>query len=105
MAEPLATHDYTPGGLEAAQEFLKRTRAELRELRFVRLWKDRFQVIDVNKDVFEIRGIGYTDADVAPLLRMINAAYNPQTLHEPTEAEYKELGAGRRYTWAHDRVM
>jgi hypothetical protein len=105
MFEPLATHDFASGGLEAAQEFLKRTRAELRELRRVRLWKDRLQVIDVNKDIFEIRGIGYSDADVVPLLRMINAAFNPQTLHEATDAEYKEFDTGRRYPWAHDRVM
>jgi hypothetical protein len=105
MFEPLATHDFAAGGLEAAQEFLKRTRAELRELRRVRLWKDRLQVIDVNKDIFEIRGIGYADADVVPLLRMINAAFNPQTLHEATDAEYKEFDTGRRYPWAHDRVM
>src|SRR5262249_58508026 len=68
MTAPLATHDYTPGGLEAALEFLKRTRAELRTLRKVRLWKDRLHVIDVNKDYFEIRGIGYADADVVALL-------------------------------------
>jgi hypothetical protein len=105
MSEPLATHDYAADTPEAAQEFLKRTRAELRDLRFVRLWKDRFWVIDVNKDVFEIRGIGYADAGVVPLLRMINAAFNPQTLHEPTDAEYKEFKTGRRYPWAHDRVM
>jgi hypothetical protein len=105
MTEPLATHDFAAGGLEAAQEFLKRTRAELRELRRVRLWKDRLQVIDVNKDIFEIRGIGYADAEVVPLLRMINTAFNPQTLHEPIEAEYKEFDTGRRYPWAHDRVM
>jgi hypothetical protein len=105
MANPLASHEYTPGGLEAAQEFLKRTRAELRELRRVRLWKDRLWVIDVNKDAFEIYGIGYLDADVVPLLRMINTAFNPQTLHAPTVAEYKEYDTGRRYTWAHDRVM
>jgi hypothetical protein len=105
MFEPLATHDFAAGGLEAAQEFLKRTRAELRELRRVRLWKDRLQVIDVNKDIFEIRGIGYADADVVPLLRMINAAFNPRTLHEATDAEYKEFDTGRRYPWAHDRVM
>ncbi len=102
---PLAVHDYAPGGLEAAREFLKRTRAELRELRRVRLWRDRMQVIDINKDAFEIRGLGYPDADIVPLLRMINAAFNPQTLHDPIEAEYKEYDTGRRYTWAHDRVM
>jgi hypothetical protein len=105
MPEPLAVHEYAPGGLDAAREFLKRTRAELRELRKVRLWKDRVQVIDVNKDAFEIRGIGYTDADVVPLLQMINTAFNPQTIHNATEAEYKEYDTGRRYTWAHDRVM
>jgi hypothetical protein len=105
MSSPLATHDYSPGGLDAAREFLKRTRAELRELRKVRLWKDRLRVIDVNKDSFEVRGIGYADAEVVELLRMINAAFNPQTLHNPTDAEYKEFDTGRRYTWAHDRVM
>jgi hypothetical protein len=105
MAEPLATHDYTPGGMDAALEFLKRTRWELRELRRVRVWKDRLRVLDVNKDAFEIRGVGYPDADVVPLLQMVNAAFNPQTVHEPTDAEYKEFDTGRRYTWAHDRVM
>jgi hypothetical protein len=105
MSEPLATHDYTPGGLDAALEFVKRTRSELRTLRKVRLWKDRVQIIDVNKDVFEVRGLGYGDADVVPLLKEVNAAYNPQTLHEPIAAEYKELDTGRRYPWAYDRVM
>ena len=105
MTTPLATHVYTPGGLEAALEFLKRTRWELRQLRRARVWKDRFQVLDVNKDAFEIRGVGYPDADIVPLLRMVNAAFNPQTIHEPTEAEYKEFDTGRRHAWAEDRVM
>jgi hypothetical protein len=105
MAEPIATHDYVAGGLEAAAEFVKRTRAELRQLRKVRLWPDRLHILDVNKDYFEIRGLGYTDPDVVPLLRMINTAFNPQTLHEPAAAEYKEFDTGRRYPWAHDRVM
>ena len=105
MTAPLATHDYTAGGLEAAREFLKRTRAELRTLRKVRLWTDRFHIIDVNKDYFEVRGIGYADADIVPLLRMINAAFNPETIHEPIDAEYKEFDTGRRYPWAYDRVM
>lgn len=104
MPEPLATHDYTPGGLEAADRFLRRTRWELRELRTVRAWPDRLHVIDVNKDVFEIRGLGYPDADIAPLLRLINAAFDPVTVHEPTAAEYKEFPAGRRYAWAADRA-
>jgi hypothetical protein len=105
MSAPLATHDYVPGGLPAALEFLKRTRWELRSLRRARVWKDRLQVIDVNKDCFEVRGIGYADADVVPLLQAVNAAYNPQTVHEPTDAEYKEFDTGRRHTWAEDRVM
>ena len=105
MTTPLAIHDYTAGGLDAAREFLKRTRSELRMLRKVRLWRDKFQIIDVNKDYFEVRGIGYSDADIVPLLKMINAAYKPETLHEATPAEYKEFGTGRCHPWAHDRVM
>jgi hypothetical protein len=105
MTEPLAIHDYTPGGLEAAREFLKRTRSELRALRKVRLWRDKLHIIDVNKDYFEVRGIGYPDADIVPLLRMINTAYNPQTLHDATTLEYKEFDTGRRHPWAEDRVM
>ncbi len=105
MAAPLATHEYAPGGLDAALEFLKRTRWELRSLRRVRVWKDHLQVIDVNKDAFEVQGVGYPDADVVPLLRMINAAFNPRTVHEPTDAEYKEFDTGRRHPWAEDRVM
>ena len=68
MTEPKATHDYTPGGLDAALEFLKRTRAELRSLRKARVWKDHFHIIDVNKDYFEVLGVGYPDADIVPLL-------------------------------------
>jgi hypothetical protein len=105
MTAPLATHDYTPGGLDAAREFVKRTRSELRMLRKVRVGKDWLHIIDVNKDYFEIRGLGYGDADVMPLLRMINTAFNPQTIHEPTELEYKEFDTGRRHPWAEDRVM
>lgn len=105
MAEPRATHDYTQGGLEAALEFLKRTRSELRTLRKVRVWKERWHVIDVNKDFFEIRGIGYEHPEIVPLLRNLNTAFNPQTIHEPTEAEYKEFDTGRRHPWAEDRVM
>ena len=105
MTTPLAIHDYTAGGLDAAREFLKRTRSELRMLRKVRLWRDKFQIIDVNKDYFEVRGLGYGDADIVPLLKMINAAFNPETIHEATQAEYKEFGTGRCHPWAHDRVM
>jgi hypothetical protein len=105
MAEPKAVHDYTQGGLVAALEFLKRTRSELRTLRKVRVWKDRLHVIDVNKDYFEIRGIGYGDADVVSLLRQLNTAFDPAKIHEPTTLEYKEFDTGRRHPWAEDRVM
>lgn len=105
MSQPLATHDYAPGGLEAVREFVKRTRSELRMLRKVRLWKGQLHIIDINKDYFEVRGIGYLDAEVVPLLRMINTAFNPQTIHDPTEQEYKEFDTGRRHPWAEDRVM
>jgi hypothetical protein len=105
MSEPLAIHDYCPGHLEAAQEFVKRTRAELRMLRKVRIWTDKLHIIDVNKDYFEIRGLGYAHADVLPLLRMINTAYDPETIHAPAPAEYKEFATGRCHPWAHDRVL
>ena len=105
MTTPLATHDYTQGGLDAALEFLKRTRAELRSLRKARVWKDRFQVIDVNKDCFEVRGVGYPDADIVPLLRAVNTAFDPQTIQAETHLEYKEFDTGRRHPWAEDRVM
>jgi hypothetical protein len=105
MSDPLATHDYTPGGLAAALEFLKRTRSEMRALHRVRVWKDRLQVFDINKDIFEVRGIGYPDADIIPLLQYVNTAFNPETISAPVDVDYKEFGAGRRYTWAADRVM
>jgi hypothetical protein len=38
-------------------------------------------------------------------LRAVNTAFDPATIHEPTEAEYKEFFTGRRHTWAEDRVM
>ena len=100
---PLACHDFTHLG--AALEFLKRTRSELRSLRKVRLWRDKFHIIDVNKDFFEMRGIGYADAGIVPLLRSINAAFDPKAVHEVVEVEYKEFDTGRRHPWAEDRVM
>jgi hypothetical protein len=105
MTTPRATHDYVPGGLDAALEFLKRTRNELRTLRWVRVWKDHFHIIDVNHDYFEMRGLGYKDAEIVPLLRNLNTAFNPETIHNDIDAEYKEFGAGNRYPWAYDRVM
>jgi hypothetical protein len=105
MTTPLATHDHTPGNPATSLQFLKRARWELRELWMVRVWKDRLRVIDVNKDYFEIRGVGYPDADVVPLLRGVNAAFDPATIHDSTDVEYKEILTGRRFPWAHDRVM
>jgi len=105
MSAPKATHDYTPGGVDAAVEFVKRTRAELRTLRKVRVWKDKLHIIDVNKDYFEVRGLGYPDPDVVPVLKQINTAFNPDTIHNPVDLEYKEFDTGRRHPWAEDRVM
>jgi hypothetical protein len=103
MSIPRATHDFLD--IPAALEFLKRTRDELRTLRKVRIWKDRLHVIDINKDFFEIRGVGYPDAAIVPLLQNLNTAFNPQTIHEPVTSDYKEFDTGRRYPWAQDRVM
>jgi hypothetical protein len=102
---PKATHEYQAGAVDAVLEFLKRTRSELRSLQKVRVWKDRLQVIDVNKDYFEVRGIGYPDPDIVPVLQNINTAFNKDAIHSPTNEEYKEFNTGRRYTWAQDRVM
>ncbi len=105
MSEPKATHDYDAGDLAAALEFLKRTRSELRTLRKAWVWKDRLQVFDVNGDYFEVRGVGYADADVAALLRAVNAAFDPATIHQAPPGEYREVMTGRRHRWAEDRVM
>lgn len=101
----LATHDHVPGDLAGSLAFLVRTRSELRSLRKVHLHRDRLEVFDVNRDSFLLRGIGYPDTEVLPLLRQVNAAYDPETIHQPVTVEYKELGCGRRHTWAEDRVM
>ncbi len=101
---PLATHDYA-GDLAATDRFVRSARWGLRELWMVRAWADRLHVIDVNKDCYEVRGLGYPDADVVPLLRLVNAAFDPATIHDPTPAEYKEFLTGRRFPWAADRAM
>jgi hypothetical protein len=105
MTTARATFEYTPGVIPPALDFVKRTRSELRSLRTVRIWKDHVHIIDVNKDFFEIRGIGYLDADIVPILRLINAAFDPAKIHAATEQEYKEFDTGRRHPWAEDRVM
>jgi hypothetical protein len=101
----LASFQFEPGKLDEALQFLKRTRSELRMIRKLRVYTDRVHVLDVNGDWFEVLGVGYPDADVISLLEAVNAAFNRETIHNPTDDEYKELGAGRRYTWAADRVM
>jgi hypothetical protein len=101
----LATHVHEPGGLSQTLEFLKRTRSELRQLRKVYVWKDRLHVTDVNRDIFVIVGLGYGDTDMIPILREINAAYDPSNVHLPTASDCKEFNLGRRHPWAEDRVM
>jgi hypothetical protein len=102
---PKATFQWQPDRTVDALEFLKRTRSELRSLHRVRVWMDRVEVFDVNGDRFEIRGIGYGEADIVPLLNSINTAFNPETIHLPIAEPFKEYRAGRRHPWAEDRVM
>ena len=105
MKEPLATHDFADGGLEAALAFFHRARSELRALRMVRVSTQWVRLFDVNQDHFELRGLGYADADVLAVLQSFDTPFNPQTIHRPTDAPYKEFKTGRRYPWAADRVM
>ena len=101
--QPLATHDFE--SLPDALEFLKRTRFELRMLRMTRVYPDKLQVFDINGDYFEIRGLGYPDANVIPILQAVNTAFKTETIHNETQKEFKEFKTGRRYAWAADRVM
>jgi hypothetical protein len=103
--QPQAVCEYAPGHLADVLEFLKRTRSELRALRMVRVWIDRLQVFDVNHDYFEVRGVGYGDADIVPLLEMVNSNFKPDQIHATIDAPYKEFLTGRRYPWAHDRIL
>jgi hypothetical protein len=105
MSAPLAVHDHVKGEVAATLEFLKRTRSELRQLRKVRVWKERLQIFDINGDHFEVKAVGYPDPDIVPLLRAVNTAFDPLTIHQPTSVEYKEMKTGRRHPWAEDRVM
>jgi hypothetical protein len=105
MSVPRASHTHVCGEVDATLAFMKRLRNELRTLRKVRLWRDKFHIIDINKDYFEILGVGYPDPDIVPLLKNINTAFNPETIHHPIDAEYKEFDTGRRHPWAEDRVM
>jgi hypothetical protein len=101
----LAEIRYAAGQVNEVLEFLKRTRSELRMLRKAFVYQDKVQVFDVNGDWFEVQGVGYPDAEIVPVLDAVNTAFNRETIHKPTEDEYKEFKTGRRYTWAADRVM
>jgi hypothetical protein len=105
ITPPIAVHEYQPGGLEAALTFLKRARSELRQLRRVRATRDVVRIFDVNNDVFEIRGLGYADPDLVPILRSIGGVFDPNTIHQPTTSEFKEFKTGRCHPWAEDRVL
>lgn len=105
MGEPLARHEFADGGLEAAIAFFRRTRNELRVLRLVRISTEWVQLFDINGDYFELRGLGYPDADIIPVLRSFDTPFNPETIHNPIDSPYKEFKTGRRYPWAADRVM
>lgn len=105
MTTAKATFAYGEDKLDGALQFLKRTRSELRQLRFVRVWPDRFAVFDVNQDFFEITGIGFADEEITAILDNVNAAYKRELIHEPTDKQYKQFKTGRRYAWAADRVM
>ncbi len=103
---PLAVQAHQPGNVDATLEFLKRTRSELRMLRRVRVWSDRFRVYDINGDSFEITGLGYGDAEIIPVLNVVNTNFKPEQIHaEIAAGTFKEFKTGRRYAWAADRVM
>ena len=102
---PLATHDFADGGVDAALEFFKRTRSELRTLRKIRVWTDRVQLFDVNGDWFELRGVGYPDDAILPILKNVNTNFKPEQIHNKIDGPYKEFLTGRRHPWAEDRVM
>jgi hypothetical protein len=91
MTEPLATHEFSDGGLEAAIAFFHRTRAELRMLRMVRVSTDWVRLYDVNGDYFELRGLGYPDGDIVPVLKSFDTPFNPETIHTSFAGEYKEF--------------
>jgi len=105
MGDPLARHDFTDGGLDAAIAFFRRTRAELRTLRLVQVSTEWVRLFDVNGDYFELRGLGYADPEIIPVLKSFDTPFNPESIHVPIAAPYKEFKTGRRYPWAADRVM
>ncbi len=60
---------------------------------------------DINGDFFEVQALGYADDDVVAALQAVNTAFKPESIHAPTDAEFKEFKTGRRHPWAEDRVM
>jgi hypothetical protein len=97
--------DYRPGELDAVHDFIRQMRYRFPTQRMVRVWPDRIEVFDVNCDAYEIRGLGYSHADVVSVLDAVNAVYRKDVIHEPISLPYKEFKTGKRYTWANDRVM
>lgn len=102
---PLAVYTHQAGDVDGTLEFLKRTRNELRVLRMVRVWTNRVQVFDVNGDCFEVQGLGYSDAEVVPILKAVHTAFDPSAIHSAFGGEYKEFKTGKRHPWAEDRLM
>jgi len=105
MGEPLATHEFSHGGLKAALIFFQRTRDELRALHKVRVSKDWVRLFDVNGDYFELLGLGYPQAEITVVLKSFDTPFKPECIHQPTKLLFKEFATGRRYCWAADRVM
>jgi hypothetical protein len=105
MKEPLASHDFCDGGLQAALVFFRRTRSELRTLRCVRVSTEWVRLFDVNGNYFELRGLGYPNADVVTVLKSFDTPFDPELIHDPIKGPFKEFKTGRRYPWAADRVM
>ncbi len=103
--DPVASMTFDPERVDELRAFLKRAWNELRTLRKARVWVDRFRVYDVNGDCFEVRGIGYPDPSITLLLDAVYAAYCRESIHEPFAGPFKEFLTGKRYPWAHDRVM
>ena len=103
--EPRAIYEYQVGHLNQALDFFKRTRGELSTLRKCRVWLDRIQLFDVNGEFFEIRGMGYSDTEIVPILKSVNTVFRPERIHLPVASSYKEFKTSRRFPWAEDRVM
>ena len=80
---PVAVHAHCAGELDATLDFLKQTRDKLRELRLAHVGENWVRAIDVNGDACEIKGFGYRDAEIIPVLNALNAVFNKDTIHKP----------------------